>query len=225
MYPLIEIRSVPIEIQIKTTDASLEYTNASAEMEITRSDNGVDIKSRPIKFNLDTFESRAQKQQQPQPPKSAQRSVTPQPQPPKSTQRSVTELSAAKGQSQLSSSYEATAMVDHQGKLMLNAHLSKEAAARLALPQSNSAPAQEKGKSQPSEKQGDDKEQRDAQVQIRYMMDKSIFDWQQQDRELKFTPADIEVSIAQRNSITIKYLGGPIYVPPSADPNYVDEDA
>ena len=58
MYPLIEITSVPIEIQMKTTSASLEYTRGTAEMEITRAESGgVDIKSRPIRLNWDTFQS------------------------------------------------------------------------------------------------------------------------------------------------------------------------
>ena len=50
MYPLIEIKSVPIEIRMKTTNASLEYTRGTAEMEISRSDKGLDIRSRPIKL-------------------------------------------------------------------------------------------------------------------------------------------------------------------------------
>ena len=59
MYPLIEIKSIPIEIRLKTTSASLEYTRGTAEMEISRSDKGgLDIKSRPIKLQLDTFEPR-----------------------------------------------------------------------------------------------------------------------------------------------------------------------
>ena len=34
MYPLIEIKTVPIEIEMKTTPAQLKYTRASAEVEI-----------------------------------------------------------------------------------------------------------------------------------------------------------------------------------------------
>ena len=62
MYPLIEIKSVPIELQFKTTSASLEYTRGTAEMEISRSEQGgVDVKSRPIQVQLDTFEQRGGK--------------------------------------------------------------------------------------------------------------------------------------------------------------------
>lgn len=39
MKPLIEITTVPIQIEMKTTHAKLEYARGTAEMEITR-DNG-----------------------------------------------------------------------------------------------------------------------------------------------------------------------------------------
>ena len=59
MYPLIEIKTVPIEIKMKTTNASLEYVRGTAEMELSRSDNGgLNIKSRPIKVDMDAFEPR-----------------------------------------------------------------------------------------------------------------------------------------------------------------------
>ena len=35
-----------------------------------------------------------------------------------------------------------------------------------------------------------------------------------------FTPGDIEISVEQMPKVIIKYTGGPIYVPRSADPNY-----
>lgn len=40
MYPLIEITTVPIEIQMKVTDAHLEYARGTAQMEISREQGG-----------------------------------------------------------------------------------------------------------------------------------------------------------------------------------------
>ena len=57
-------------------------------------------------------------------------------------------------------------------------------------------------------------------MQIRYEMDKMNFDWKVDQGEFKFTPGDIEITVEQQPSVTIKYTGGPIYVPRSADPNY-----
>lgn len=36
----------------------------------------------------------------------------------------------------------------------------------------------------------------------------------------EFTPPDLEMVVTQRADVIIKYVGGPIYVPPSSDPNY-----
>ena len=36
MMPLIEIQSVPIEIEMKVSHARLEYTRATADLEISR---------------------------------------------------------------------------------------------------------------------------------------------------------------------------------------------
>ncbi len=58
MYPLIEIKTVPIELEMKTTNARLEYKRGVAEMEISRGEGGLNIKSRPIKVQMDTFEAR-----------------------------------------------------------------------------------------------------------------------------------------------------------------------
>lgn len=37
---------------------------------------------------------------------------------------------------------------------------------------------------------------------------------------IEFMPPDIELKMTQRPQVIIKYVGGPIYVPRSADPNY-----
>ena len=58
MKPLIEITTVPIQIEMKTTNAKLEYARGTAEMEISRDKKGLQIKSRPIRVNIDTFEAR-----------------------------------------------------------------------------------------------------------------------------------------------------------------------
>jgi hypothetical protein len=36
----------------------------------------------------------------------------------------------------------------------------------------------------------------------------------------EFLPPDLEMVVTQRADVIIKYVGGPIYVPPSSDPNY-----
>ena len=61
-------------------------------------------------------------------------------------------------------------------------------------------------------------------MNIRYEMDKMNFDWRMQKMNFQFTPGDIEISVTQRPDVIIKYVGGPLYVPPSSDPNYEPVD-
>jgi len=196
MYPLIEIKSVPIELQFKTTNASLEYTRGTAEMEISRSEQGgVNVRSRPIQVKLDTFEQRG-----------GQFSAA------------NAAVSAAVGQPS-QAQYEATSAYAEQGQIQLSARIGK------SIPQA-AVPAQTGGSgyTAPDIQTGVDVKWEDGAMEIRYAMDKLNFDWKIDKGEFKFTPGDIEISVAQKPSLTIKYTGGPIYVPRSADPNYQPVD-
>ena len=55
-------------------------------------------------------------------------------------------------------------------------------------------------------------------------MDKMNFDWRLNRTQFEFVPGDIEISVTQYPDVVIKYIGGPLYVPPSADPNYEPVD-
>ena len=184
MYPLLEIKTVPVEIQIKTKNASLEYSRGTAEMEISRGDNGgLDIKSRPIKLNLDTFEPRSS-------------ALTP----PVRSPEPITQNMPQNAQT-------VTATYSQQGQLMLNARLGQNMVADQGLTSTSS-----------------DIDWQNADIQIRYDMDKANTNWKIEKGEFKFTPGDIEITATPGETV-IKYLGGPIYVPKSADPNYVDVKA
>lgn len=194
MYPLIEIKTVPIEIELKRTDAKLEYTRGTADLEISRGDGGLNIKSRPIKLNIDTFEAR--------------NSVVP------TAVRSV-EQYAQKGQQ---AAYSATASYAQQGQLLLNAKIGEDMITQFAT--DASAPkVQEMGlEFLPST--GPEITWDPGDMQIRFEIDKLNFDWKISHPEFKFTPGDITLSVKQQPDVIIKYVGGPLYVPPSSDPNY-----
>ena len=59
-----------------------------------------------------------------------------------------------------------------------------------------------------------------GEMSIRYEMDKLNFDWRMNQMQFTFVPGDIEFKVTQQPDVVIKYIGGPLYVPPSADPNY-----
>ena len=195
MYPLIEITTVPIEIEMKVTDAKLEYTRGSAELEISRGDGGLSIRSRPIRLNLDTFEMR--------------NSIVP-------TPMRATLQGAQKGQQ---AAYEATAVYARQGQVMLNARVGQQAFQQLDQ-EARSRNVKTNVNVQFLPSVGPEVTWDPAQMNIRYEMDKLNFDWRINQPTFRFTPGDIEISVTQQPDVIIKYVGGPLYVPPSAAPDY-----
>ena len=197
MKPLIEITTVPIQIEMKTTNAKLEYARGTAEMEITRDKGGLSIKSRPIRVNIDTFEAR--------------NSVTP------TLARSL-QQNAQKGQQ---AAYQATATYAKQGQLMMETKLGEEMITKFA--QSAMVDTRQEVLGFLPEV-GPEITWDVGEMNIRYEMDKLNFDWKFGKGDFEFTPGDIEFTVTQRPEVVIKYVGGPIYVPPSADPNYEPVD-
>ncbi len=199
MTQLIEIKSVPIEIEMKMSPAKLEYTRASADLEISRDSGGLNIKSRPIRLKVDTFEMR--------------NSIVPSP-------ATSIEQHAQKGRQ---AAYEATATYAQQGELLLKAKIGEDVMAQYSAtalsPDMNSQPGLKFLPEVGPEISWDAGE-----LNIKFEMDKLNFDWRLSSNEFKFTPGDIEISVTQQPDVIIKYIGGPLYVPPSADPNYEPVD-
>ena len=160
MGPLIEITTVPIEIEMKTTHSHLVYSRGTAEVEISRDKGGLNIKSRPIKLNV---------------------------------------VDAQLGQ-ELITQFAQETQDAHLGRSLDEFGLG-------FLPEG-----------------GIDLDWEPGQMQIRYEMDKLNFDWKTGGQGFEFVPGDIEFSVTQRPEVIIKYVGGALYVPPSADPNYEPVD-
>ena len=194
MKPLIEIRTIPISIQYKTTPAHIERKNANAEVEISRDRKGLSIKSRPIRLSIDSFEAR--------------NSISP------SAQRSVEDLANFGKQA----AYSATATIAQEGNMMVNIHLREPVIPQIAEDKTNPPPSDFNIKFIPD--RPINIEWFPGDLQIEYEMDKLNFDWQTNMSNFQFTPASIEFTIEEHPQVVIEYVGGPIYVPPSANPSY-----
>ena len=169
------------------------------------------VRSRPIQLQLDTYEPR-----EPSFRAAANANIVSQ-----SAQAAQTAQSAPAVQSPRG--YEATSAYADQGQIQLNARIGH------TMPVNTSAQSEVQAEQNytPADfslKTGVDFQWDDGSLEIRYQMDKLKFDWKIDQGEFKFTPGDIEISVAQKPSITFKYVGGPIYVPRSADPNYEPVD-
>ena len=198
MDPLIEITTIPIEIEMKVTNARLEYHRGTAQMQVSRDKGGLRIQSQPIRVNIDTFESRS--------------SVTP-------TTPQVIQQQAQKG---VQGAYRATAVLAQQGRMMMEAQIDQDVIPQLARQQTMGQPNNLNIEFLPTT--GPDLSWQGGELNIRYELDKLNFDWRMEQMSFTFVPGDIEFTMTQRPDVVIKYVGGPLYVPPSADPDYEPVD-
>ena len=185
MKPLIQITTIPIAYEMQIEKAKFERHEGTANLEISSNQAGhMQIKSQPIKLNLDTYESG----------------------------NALLGSSLGIGEKGNGSPvmYQATVSVDGDGQLLLKGKISDN------LNKGNVAPQISTASEATPVKQAD--------LTIRYQMDKMNFDWKTSGVGFEFTPGDIEFTMTQRPEVIIKYIGGAVYVPPSADPNYQPVD-
>lgn len=194
MKQLINITTVPIQYELQVKNASLKYKASKAEVEITRDKGGITIKSRPVKLNIDSS--------------AARNSVVP------TTARSIEQL-AQKGEQK---AYEATAQMAQEGQLLLRAKLGEDVLGQIFSNRAQQPTGQVTMGFTPSAPVELDYEAGD--LIINYEMDKLNFDLKVAKGDFEFIPGDIVLSITQHPEVRIEYVGGPIYVPPSADPNF-----
>lgn len=197
MEQLIEIKTVPIELELKVNHARLDYKRSTVDLEISRNQGGLQIRSKPIKVNIDTFEAR--------------NSVSP------TAMRSI-EQAAQRGQQKV---YDTTATYARRGDLLLEAKIGEQLISQFAM-ESQQVNTDFAMKWLPTT--GPDISWDGGELNIRYEMDKLNFDWRMDKGNVEFIPGNIEFTVTQQPDVIIKYIGGPVYVPPSADPDYVPLD-
>ena len=163
-------------------------------MEISRNEGGLSIKSRPVKLHLDASEAR--------------NSVVP------TTTRSVAQT-AQKGKE---AAYSATAQLAQEGQLLVKADIGQDVIGQIM--QQRTAPATGEFQLGFTPSAPVDINYEAADLTINYEMDKLNFDLKVANGNFEFIPGNIEMSITQHPDVVIEYIGGPLYVPPSADPNY-----
>ena len=194
MEQLLKITTVPISIEFKVNDARLEQRSGTADLEISRNEGNFTIRSQPIRLNMDTFEARD--------------SIRP------SSAKSLVRDYFQKGKN---AAYEATATQAQEGQILLSATLGDDALDQI-IKQRNTVNT-DYGldfipKAQPNINWSK------PNMTIQYEMDKLNFDWKINKTGFEFIPGSIEFSITQQPDVKIEYVGDPIYVPPSANPNY-----
>ncbi|MCL2634423.1 MAG: DUF6470 family protein [Oscillospiraceae bacterium] len=194
---LLEINTVPIKIEINVTRASLESPGKKLpRMNVRTEKGGFRMEARPAKLNIDTYAARS---------------------------------SMGYGNYNLSDFYKNEAnrgiRLSYQGvaKMVENGN----ALGRGSSPVEIAVQNERAGYSIQTvmeyiPKTGPDFSYEEGVLHIDYQVDDSMVDWENLEASrLIFNPGTVEISVAQLPQIEIRYVGEPIYVPPSANPNYV----
>lgn len=198
MFPLIEIQTVPIQIQMKVTNARLDYARGTAQMEISRDKNGLSIRSHPIRVQIDSSKARS--------------SIRP------TTAQAIQQ----QAQAGVQGGYQATRVIAQEGRMMMEAQIDQDVIPQLAKQQNIGGPTNVNIDFLPGAAPEIGWE--GGELSVQYEMDKLNFDWRMENMNFTFVPGDIEFTMTQRPDVIIKYVGGPLYVPPSSDPNYEPVD-
>lgn len=197
MDQLLQITSVPIQIDVTVTRAKLQYNNQAPKVNVSRDKGGLKLQANPIKMQIDN-----------QPVRDSLDLKTSQ------------GLTKDFGDEGFSVSYQAIAKIVQEGDALLDAqHISP---AQIAA-QQNTRSIESILSFLPSE--SPDISWSDGTLNIQYTADSMNFDWDvSQMAGFEFIPASIEFIIKEMPRVDIEYIGEPIYVPPSANPNYVEPE-
>lgn len=198
MDRLIELQIVPAQIEIRKTEAKIEYVNAKAQQQMSRNDGGMTIKTTPTKVNVDTYECRksigeAFMNVGDHIAEFANKGIS-------KAQNSTAEY-ANRGQQQMKAG---------KGESLIQNFARQEAFKNVKMnigidfiPKVAPTVNVEKGS-----------------IEITHQPAELEFDWNITEQELHFTPGAVEVEMVQRPDVIVRYVGEPIYVPKSSAPGY-----
>lgn len=193
MDQLLSIRTTPIAVEILIDNAQVKYNSRLPKVEVSRQEGGLQMKADPIKINIDTFEMR--------------QSIG---------LKSNTTLIDEAAQNGIKIAYQATATIAQEGNELADPN--GMSIAQIAASKLNK---QVETALEFLPKEGPDISWDGGKLSIHYQMDELNMDWDTPGlTNFEFIPGKIEFEVKQMPKVEIEYLGGPIYVPPSADPEY-----
>ncbi|MGN1423062.1 MAG: DUF6470 family protein [Oscillospiraceae bacterium] len=193
---LLQITTIPIQIEIKVTNAKLEYSeDRQPKVNITTENGGYVMKAEPLRLNIDTYEAR------------------------KSLgygHMNNEDMASQKASEGFSIAFQGTAKVASEGNQLARGMSPSEIAINNAR-----AGATVQTIMEFLPKTGADITFDEGKLNIEYHMGEQDIDWDiKADLPMEFIPGSVEFIVRDRPRVEIEYLGDPIYVPPSSNPNY-----
>lgn len=198
MKPLLKIQTIPIKIEAQTRRASLQYSETpQPRVNITRTPGRARIQSTPARVSIDQTEARANSGLK--------------------TAARLTRDFAGAGRS---AAMEATRDYAQLGKAVVDS-ISQGGEPLIDAAFNSATRPVGAGGAEYGQTQGPDIQVEMGSVSFDYQMDSLTFDWNVNTKpQLEYIPPSIEYSIKQYPQVIIEYVGEPIYVPASANPNY-----
>ena len=194
---LLQITTIPIKIEIKVTNAKFEHSQeyTQPKVNIKNTNGGYVMQAEPFKLNIDTYQAR------------------------KSLgygNMTDGDMLAQKAQDGFSIAFQGTAKVASEGDQLARGASPSEIALSNARAGATIQTIMEF-----LPKEGADITFDKGTLNIEYQMGEQDIDWDiHPDSPLEFIPGSVEFIVHDRPRVEIEYVGDPIYVPPSANPNY-----
>ena len=199
MKPLLSIQKVPISIEYRMSNARVERVSNRTDVDVNRQRGGFNMRSSPIRVNIDTFEAR--------------NSIMP------SAMKSMSQ-NAEKGRT---AALQAIARFAEEGHILVNNTnpgnteiFDRIFEARVADNRQFTLAFVPRFPASITWTPPD--------LNMEYELDVLTFNWQTNKGEFEFIPAQFETNVVEYPRVIIEYVGEPNYVPPSANPNYVPID-
>lgn len=193
---LLQITTIPIQIEIKVTNAKFEYPDdRQPKVNITNTNGKLVMQAEPLKLKIDTYEAR----------KSLGEGHM--------TDGDLLQQKANEG---FSIAFQGTAKVASEGNSLARGMSASEIAIQNAR-----AGATVETVMEFLPKTGADITFDEGKLNIEYQMGEQEFDWDIKSQlPMEFIPGSVELIVRDRPRVEIEYVGEPLYVPPSANPNY-----
>lgn len=193
---LLQITTIPIQIEIKITNAKLEYSeDRQPKVNINTRNGNFVMEAEPLQVKVDTYEAR----------KSLGEGHM--------TDADLLQQKASEG---FSIAFQGTARVADDGNQLARGVSPSELAIQHAR-----AGATVETIMDFLPKTGADITFDGGKLNIEYQMGQQDIDWDIQSKlPMEFIPGSVEFIVRDRPRVEIEYVGDPIYVPASSNPNY-----
>lgn len=196
---LLQITTIPIKIEIKVTNAKYEPSESGVERQpkvnITTRNGEFVMQAEPLKLNIDTYQAR------------------------KSLgfgHMNDGDMLKKTAQDGFSIAFQGTARAVSEGDMLAKGMSPSEIAINNAR-----AGATVETIMEFLPKEGADITFDGGTLNIEYQMGSQDFEWDLHNQlPMEFIPGSVELIVRDRPRVEIEYVGDPIYVPPSANPNY-----